>query len=107
MIEKTASLRSRITKIPYGDQAIFIRKKYFFEIGRYREIPIMEDVDLMVRIKKDQGKLKFLNSRVSTSSRRWEEEGMVYCTLRNWTILILFFLGTKPEKLAVFYKNKP
>lgn len=106
MIEKTASLRSRITKIPYGDQAIFIRKNYFFGIGQYREIPIMEDVDLMIRIKKDKGKLKFLKCRTSTSSRRWEDEGIVFCTLRNWTILALFFLGVKPEKLSRVYKNK-
>jgi rSAM/selenodomain-associated transferase 2 len=106
MIEKTASLRSRLTRIPYGDQAIFIRKNYFFDMGQYREIPIMEDVDLMVRIKKIKGKLKFLNIRTVTSSRRWEEEGMIYCTLRNWILLSLFFFGIKPEKLAFFYKNK-
>ena len=106
IIEKTASLRSRMTRIPYGDQAIFIRKDYFFYIGQYSEIPIMEDVDLMIRIKKDKGKLKFLNTSATTSSRRWKEEGIVYCTLRNWMILTLFFLGMKPEKLAEVYKNK-
>ncbi|RLC20872.1 MAG: glycosyl transferase [Deltaproteobacteria bacterium] len=106
VIEKTASLRSRMTKIPYGDQAIFIRKKYFFGIGQYREIPIMEDVELMRSVKKDKGRLRFLKSRTSTSSRRWEKEGIVFCTLRNWTILILFLLGMKAERLAGFYKNK-
>jgi rSAM/selenodomain-associated transferase 2 len=105
MVERTASVRSHITSIPYGDQAIFIRKNYFDSIGRYREIPIMEDVDLMQRIKRDNGRLKFLNSRVSTSPRRWEEEGKVYGTLRNWVISALFFLGTNPEKLAAVYKN--
>ncbi len=106
IIEKTASLRSRMTKIPYGDQSIFIRKKYFFNIGQYREIPIMEDVELMMSVKRDKGRLRFLKSRTSTSSRRWEKEGIVFCTLRNWTILTLFLLGMKPEKLAGFYKNK-
>ncbi|SDU28902.1 TIGR04283 family arsenosugar biosynthesis glycosyltransferase [Desulfobacula phenolica] len=106
MVEKTASLRSRITRIPYGDQAVFIRKNYFFDIGQYREIPIMEDVDLMVRIKQDKGRLKFINTRTSTSSRRWEQEGRIYGTLRNWAILTLFFLGVKPEKLAGVYKIK-
>lgn len=106
MIEKTASVRSRLTRIPYGDQAIFIRRQYFFKIGQYRNIPIMEDVDLMKRIKKDKGVIKFLDIKTQTSSRRWEKEGMIYCTLRNWTILSLFFLGATPEKLAGFYKNK-
>ncbi len=106
MVEKTASLRSRITKIPYGDQAVFIRKNYFFDIGQYREIPIMEDVDLMRRIKKYKGRLKFLKTRTSTSPRRWEQEGRVYATLRNWMILTLFFFGRNPEKLAGSYKVK-
>lgn len=107
IIEKTASFRSRITKIPYGDQAIFIRKSYFFDIGQYRNIPIMEDVDLMMRIKKAKGRIQFLTHRVSTSSRRWKKEGVLHCTLRNWLILTLFFMGMGPEKLADFYEPHP
>lgn len=107
IIEKTASLRSRITKIPYGDQSIFIRRSYFFDIGQYGGIPIMEDVDLMIRIKNAKGRIQFLNIRASTSSRRWRQEGIVCCTLRNWMLSTLFFLGMKPEKLAKFYKSKP
>lgn len=106
VIEKTASFRSRITKIPYGDQAVFIRKRYFIKIGQYSDIPIMEDVDLMMRIKKDKGKLTILKSRTSTSPRRWEKEGILFCTLRNWMILTLFLLGTAPEKLSGFYKTR-
>lgn len=106
LIEKTASLRSRITRIPYGDQAIFMRKDYFFRIGQYRKIPIMEDVDLMRKVKNNKGKLNILKTRVVTSSRRWEKEGLVYGTFRNWVILALFFLGIRLEVLAVFYKNQ-
>jgi len=105
IIEKTASLRSRITKIPYGDQAIFIRQDYFFKIGQYREIAIMEDVDLMLRIKKDKARFQFLNNCALTSPRRWEKEGVIFTTIRNWTILTMFFSGIKPEKLAGFYKK--
>lgn len=106
VIEKTASLRSRLTRLPYGDQAVFIRKAYFFDIGRFRGIPIMEDVELMRRIKKAGGKIGFLNSPATTSPRRWETEGLVFCTLRNWIILTLFFIGVKPEKLARVYKTR-
>jgi len=106
IIEKTASFRSRITGIPYGDQAIFIRDDFFSKIGKYREIPIMEDVDLMMKIKKQKGKLHILESRVKTSARRWKTEGLLFCTLRNWALLSLFFLGIKPEKLVEFYKNQ-
>ncbi|MFA5903948.1 MAG: TIGR04283 family arsenosugar biosynthesis glycosyltransferase [Desulfobacula sp.] len=105
IIEKAASLRSRITGIPYGDQAIFIRKPFFFRIGKYREIPIMEDVDLMRRIKKAKGRVCFIEKPVKTSSRRWEKEGILQCILRNWLLMALYLCGITPGKLAKFYKH--
>ena len=103
LIEAAASLRSRITRIPYGDQAIFIRKKYFQEIGGFKEIPLMEDVELMRRIKKAGNKIYIISDKVMTSSRRWEKEGILYCTLRNWLLVTLYYLGVKPDKLMRFY----
>lgn len=98
-----ANLRSRLTCIPYGDQAIFVRKDYFREIGGYREIPFMEDVELMRRIKKRGDKICILSQQVSTSSRRWERESILYCTVRNWVLTFLYFLGVSTETLAKFY----
>lgn len=103
LIEKAASFRSRITRVPYGDQAIFIRKDFFDEIGGFKDIPLMEDVELMRRIRKTGGKIQIIRSSVKTSPRRWEKEGVVRCTLRNWTLLALYRLGLPPEKLARFY----
>ena len=103
VIEAAASLRSRITRIPYGDQGIFIRKDYFQAIGGFREIPLMEDVDLMRRIKKAGDRICILQLRVKTSPRRWEKEGVVRCTLRNWALITLYYLGFSPEKLAKHY----
>ncbi len=103
VIELIASTRSRLTKIPYGDQAIFFKKHFFNHIGGYRNIPIMEDVELMQRVKKDGKKIKFISSKVQTASRRWEKEGIVYCTLRNWSLRTLYLLGVPPEKLKKFY----
>jgi rSAM/selenodomain-associated transferase 2 len=103
LIEYAASLRSRITRIPYGDQAIFIRKDYFLATGGFREMPLMEDVELMRRIKKAGDRISFIPERVRTSPRRWEKEGVLFCTLRNWTLITLYFLGFPPEKLARFY----
>jgi len=105
LIEKTASLRSRITRIPYGDQAIFVRRSFFFETGLYRNIPIMEDVDLMLRMKKRRARVQFCRERVSTSARRWEKEGVVFCTLRNWLLVTLFFFGVDPARLERFYRK--
>lgn len=105
IIEKVASLRSRLTGIPYGDQAIFVRRAYFSRLGGYKEVPIMEDVDLMRRIRKAGGGIGFIPEKVTTSARRWEKEGVVRCTCRNWTIMLLYLLGVSPERLARWYPS--
>ncbi|PKN34118.1 MAG: glycosyl transferase [Deltaproteobacteria bacterium HGW-Deltaproteobacteria-19] len=103
IIERVSSRRSRITRIPYGDQAIFLRSPYFREIGGYGEIPLMEDVELMRRIKRRGDRVVFLKARVSTSARRWEKEGILRCTLRNWALVGLFLLGVPAGRLARYY----
>jgi rSAM/selenodomain-associated transferase 2 len=103
-IEKTASLRSRVTRIPYGDQAIFMRRTAFRDLGGYKNIPIMEDVEIMRRIKKRGRKIYIIDRAVRTSSRRWEREGIIHTTLRNWLLLTLYLSGVKPEKLVRFYQ---
>ncbi len=102
-ISARASLRSRWNRIPYGDQAIFIRKKYFDQIGGFKEIPLMEDVDLMRRIKKDRKKIIILPDKVITSARRWESDGVLFTTMRNQILVRLFYLGISPHKLAKYY----
>jgi rSAM/selenodomain-associated transferase 2 len=104
VIEKIASLRSRLTRIPYGDQALFLRRDYFHSLGGFQDIPIMEDVELMQRIKKRGGKIHILKDKVQTSARRWEKEGILCGTLRNWLLISLYHMGVRPETLARFYK---
>ena len=103
-ISYPANVRSRLTRIPYGDQAIFIRKGYFNLMGGYRDIPLMEDVDLMRRIKKRGDKIFIIPKPVMTSPRRWEKEGIIWGTLRNWLLITLYFLGVSPHTLSKFYK---
>jgi rSAM/selenodomain-associated transferase 2 len=103
LIEKMVYIRTRLTGIPYGDQAIFIKKDIFAGMNGYQEIPVMEDLELMRRIKKSGYKICIIPQRVSTSPRRWEKEGIIYCTLRNWALISLYLSGFKPEKLAKFY----
>ncbi|MEE8432058.1 MAG: TIGR04283 family arsenosugar biosynthesis glycosyltransferase [Candidatus Desulfatibia sp.] len=105
LIEIAASMRSRLTRIPYGDQAIFLKKRFFDQIGGFKDIPIMEDVELMQRVKKAGKKIKFIARKVQTAARRWEKEGIVYCTLRNWSLRTLYLLGVPPEKLKKFYSS--
>ena len=99
------SLRSRLNRIPYGDQAIFVRRDYFNKIGGYKDVPLMEDVEFMRRIKRSGKKILIFHDRVMTSPRRWKGEGLTYCILRNWTLQILYFLGVSPHKLIKFYKS--
>jgi len=105
LIALRARLRCHRTRIPYGDQAIFLRRKYFDEIGGYREIAFMEDVELMGRIKKRGDRIFIFRDRVKTSSRRWEKEGIIYTTVRNKIVANLYKLGVSPEKLAKYYRN--
>ncbi len=104
MIELSASLRSRMTRIPFGDQAIFIRRDYFETIGGYQDIPIMEDVEIMKRIRKRGDRIVILCEKAITSSRRWDKEGTVRCTLRNWLLQALYSLGVPARALARLYR---
>ena len=105
LTEKYAALRTRLTRIPFGDQAIFVRKAYFNEIGGYAEIPLMEDVELMGRIKKQGGRICIIPLQVLTSPRRYEQEGLLYCTFRNWALQLCYLAGVSPAKLVKWYRQ--
>jgi rSAM/selenodomain-associated transferase 2 len=98
-------IRSRLTRIPYGDQGIFISKDFFYRIGGFKNIPLMEDVDLMRRIKRSGERICILKEKVSTSARRWHEDGLIYTTIRNLVLVTLYYLGVNPNRLAKFYKS--
>ena len=98
-------LRTRLTKVPFGDQAIFMRKEYFAGINGYRDIPIMEDVELMKRVKKRGDRIVIISKKVMTSPRRYEQEGILYCTLRNWMVQLLYAFGASPERLVKWYRS--
>ena len=66
----------------------------------------MEDVELMRRIKKLRRRIYIIPHKIQTSPRRWEKEGVIYCTLRNWTLISLFLLGFPPDKLVKYYYPK-
>lgn len=101
----TANIRNYFTSAPYGDQAIFIKKELFIELGGYKEIPIMHDVDLMKRIKKAEGpeRIIILKEKALTSPRRWEKNGILINSLKNNIIRILYFFGVSEKKLAELY----
>ncbi len=104
VIEFGTNIRTKITKIPYGDQTLFIKKEVYNKINGYKRLPLMEDVDIMQRLKKEKIKLATLKQKAKTSPRRWEKEGAIYTTLRNQVIINLYYLGVSPEKLVSWYR---
>ena len=102
--EKYVFLRTRLTRIPFGDQAIFIRREYFEKIGGYQDIPLMEDVEIMGRIRRRGDRICIIPAKVLTSPRRWEREGIFFSTFRNWTLQMLYALGVPPEQLHKYYQ---
>jgi rSAM/selenodomain-associated transferase 2 len=104
MIEWGANLRNRITKCPYGDQALFCTREAFEVVGGYAEIPLMEDVHLMQDMKKKGYEVYLSELSVKTSPRRWKSEGFLYTMLRNWVLINLYYLGVSPQTLKKYYK---
>jgi len=103
LIAVFSTFRSQITRAPYGDQVIFLQKTFFNAIGGYKDIPLMEDVELMRRVKKNKGEIIILQTPVVTSDRRWNQEGLFYTALRDTIIIFLYWCGVSAEKLAKFY----
>ena len=105
IIARAACLRSRLTRIPYGDQAHFFRRDYFEAIGGYADIPFLEDVEIMRRIKRRRERICILPEPVVTSARRQQQEGVLACTVRNGVVVALYYAGMSPERLARFYRK--
>ncbi len=104
-IAAISNFRNRLVRVPFGDQAIFLRRDYFNAVGGFREISFLEDVELMKRIRKRGDRIRVLPDRVLSSARRWEKEGVVFCALRNAFVLAMFGLGVSPQRLARFYRS--
>jgi len=98
------NLRSRFLHIVYGDQGIFVDREHFKRLNGFEEIPLMEDYDFFRRLKKS-GKTLLIKEGLHTSSRRWEQEGVLFTTLRNWTLLTLYLAGVPPRRLRKWYPH--
>lgn len=94
LIEVGINLRSKIFKLPYGDQGLFVKKSIFEELGGFREMNSCEDLDFVCRLKK-HGEITILNEEVCSSVRRWEKNGILRTSLRNLTLLASFLIGRR------------
>lgn len=102
VIAASMNLRSRSTGIATGDQAIFMRRAAFDQVGGYAAIPLMEDIDISKRLKRI-GRPACLRARVTTSGRRWERHGVWRTIILMWRLRLAFFLGADPHALALAY----
>ncbi len=102
IIEYWVKFRCGVFKLPYGDQGIFVRREIFEKMGGYKNIPLMEDVDLVGRMKK-AGKIRMLRKKAFTHSRKWEKEGWIRRSFFNQMIMIGYRFGADPERLEKLY----
>ena len=99
-----ANLRSRLLQLPYGDQAIFIRRDDFLRIGGFPETPIMEDF-IFIRRARQEGRVSTLAQRVTTSARRWQRLGVIRTTLVNQLVILGYYARVPLQKLASLYRR--
>ena len=104
VIERMRNLRSRLSGIATGDQAIFVDRNLFWSVGGYPDIPLMEDVALSRELRRKMPPLN-LPHKVETSSRRWEQNGLLSTVLLMWRLRFQFYLGADPGLLLKKYYN--
>ena len=102
LIERAGDLRGKYLKMFYGDSGIFLARADFEKIGGFPDVPIMEEMEFSKGLRR-LGKTTLLTPYIHISARRWEKKGIVRTTLKNWLIMLLYFLGVSPEKLARLY----
>ena len=100
------NLRSRLTGIATGDQALFVDQQAFVAVGGFPNIPLMEDIALSQRLRR-RGRPLCLSPPVVTSGRRWETHGVFYTILLMWRLRLAYFLGADPARLARIYGYGP
>ncbi|MEN8169608.1 MAG: TIGR04283 family arsenosugar biosynthesis glycosyltransferase [Pseudomonadota bacterium] len=104
IVERMINWRSYLNGIATGDQGIFLRRDLFESLGGYADIPLMEDVELSKRLKR-QARPCCIHQPLITSSRRWEQFGILRTIVLMWQMRLAYFLGVSPESLARRYRR--
>jgi len=103
IISKTMNWRSRLSGLATGDQALFVRRPIFEQMGGFADMPLMEDIEFSGRLKQ-AGATAALTATVTTSFRRWEQQGPLRTILLMWILRFLYWIGISPSHLAKWYK---
>ena len=102
IISKMMNWRSRLSGTATGDQALFVRRHVFEQIGGFADMPLMEDIDFSGRLTRT-GATAALTATVTTSFRRWEQQGPLQTILLMWALRFLYWAGVSPHRLAQLY----
>jgi rSAM/selenodomain-associated transferase 2 len=102
VISTLMNWRSQLGGIATGDQAMFVRRHVFERLGGFADIPLMEDIEFSTRLK-HAGPTEALRENVTTSFRRWDQQGPLKTILSMWTLRFLYWIGVSPHRLAHFY----
>ncbi|MBD2020925.1 TIGR04283 family arsenosugar biosynthesis glycosyltransferase [Leptolyngbya sp. FACHB-36] len=105
LVEWGVNVRSRRLQLPYGDQGIFLRAETFRKLGGFPELPIMEDFELVCRLRR-LGRVAIVPAAVLTSGRRWQKLGVLKTTLINQLAIAAYLLGVSPDRIARWYRDK-
>jgi len=102
LVESSMNLRSRLTGIATGDQGVFVSRGLFYRAGGFPQQRLMEDIVLSKHLKKYQAPI-CLREKLETSSRRWEQRGIIRTILLMWRLRMAYFLGVPADKLSLHY----
>lgn len=106
IVESLINLRSRVSKVATGDQGLYFRRSFFQELGGYPDIPIMEDVAIS-KLARQKSTPSIGAHPVMTSSRRWQQNGIIKTVLLMWSLRLAYFLGINPVRLhRIYYPNQ-
>jgi rSAM/selenodomain-associated transferase 2 len=101
VIEAGVTFRVRLLGLPYGDQGLLISRTLYDQLGGFRPLPLLEDVDIVRRI--GRRRLRQLDGAAVTSAQRWRQDGWWHRSARNLACLLLYGLGVSPERIARLY----
>jgi rSAM/selenodomain-associated transferase 2 len=102
IVSRMMNWRSRVSGIATGDQALFVRRHIFEQMGGFADMPLMEDIDFSRRLKR-KGATAALTATVTTSFRRWERQGPLRTILLMWALRFLYWIGVRPHTLSRWY----
>lgn len=104
VVAKLINLRSRLSGIATGDQAIFMSRLAYDGVGGFPDQPLMEDVEMSIRLKRMFGRPLCLQRCVTTSGRRWDGRGPLRTIVLMWRLRLAYWIGVAPHELARVYR---